>query len=96
MFRAETMSYAWLYIKNMFGLVRVHDISYGMGYYIDNFEIIIFVCAILCSMPLFNKMLEVENKFGRTLINIWLLILFILSAATIASSTYNPFIYFRF
>ena len=96
MFRAETMSYAWMYIKNMFGLVRVHDISYGMGYYIDNFEIIIFVCAILCSMPLFNKMLEVENKFGRTLINIWLLILFILSAATIASSTYNPFIYFRF
>ena len=96
MFRSETMSYAWQYIKNMFGLVRVHDISYGMGYYIDNFEIIIFVCAILCSMPLFNKMLEVENKFGRTLINIWLLILFILSAATIASSTYNPFIYFRF
>ncbi len=96
MFRSETMSYAWQYIKNMFGLVRVHDISYGMGYYIDNFEIIIFVCAILCSMPLFNKMLEVKNKFGRTLINIWLLILFILSAATIASSTYNPFIYFRF
>lgn len=96
MFRAETMSYAWMYIKNMFGLVRVHDISYGMGYYIDNFEIIIFVCAILCSMPLFNKLLEVKNKFGRTLINIWLLILFILSAATIASSTYNPFIYFRF
>ena len=96
MFRSETMSYAWQYIKNMFGLVRVHDISYGMGYYIDNFEIIIFVCAIICSMPLFNKMLEVKNKFGRTLINIWLLILFILSAATIASSTYNPFIYFRF
>ncbi len=96
MFRSETMSYAWQYIKNMFGLVRVHDISYGMGYYIDNFEIIIFVCAILCSMPLFNKLLEVKNKFGRTLINIWLLILFILSAATIASSTYNPFIYFRF
>ena len=96
MFRSETMSYAWQYIKNMFGLVRVHDILYGIGYYIDNFEIIIFVCAILCSMPLFNKMLEVKNKFGRTLINIWLLILFILSAATIASSTYNPFIYFRF
>ena len=96
MFRSETMSYAWTYIKNMFGLVSVHDISYGMGYYIDNFEIIIFVCAILCSMLLFNKLLEVKNKFGRTLINIWLLILFILSAATIASSTYNPFIYFRF
>lgn len=96
MFRAETMSYALTYLKNMFGFVKIHDIVYGFSYYIDTFEIIIFVAAILCSVPLFSKMLEVKNKFAKIAINIWLIILFILSSATIAASTYNPFIYFRF
>lgn len=96
MFRAETMSYALTYLKNMFGFVKIHDIVYGFSYYIDTFEIIIFVAAILCSVPLFSKMLEVKNKLAKCVINIWLIILFILSSATIAASTYNPFIYFRF
>ncbi len=96
MFRAESMTYAWLYIKNMFGLLKIQDITYNIGYYIDTFEIIIFITALLCSIPIFNKMLDVKNKFGRVCINIWLLVIFILSTATIASSTYNPFIYFRF
>lgn len=96
MFRSESMGYALTYIRNMFGLIKVHDIQYAMPYYIDNFEIIIFVCAIVCSMPVFSRILEVKNKIGKAFINIWLIILFMLSVATIASSTYNPFIYFRF
>lgn len=96
MFRADTLTYAWEYIKNMFGLLKIQNITYGIGYYIDTFEIIIFITALLCSIPIFNKMLDVKNKFGRVCINIWLLVMFILSTAAIASSTYNPFIYFRF
>ncbi len=96
LFRAETLTYALIYIKNMFGFIRINNAGYSIDHYIDSFEIIIFICAILCSVPLFRKMLEVKNKIGRVFINIWLLILFILSAATIASYTYNPFIYFRF
>lgn len=96
MFRADTLTYAREYIKNMFGLLKIQDITYGIGYYIDTFEIIIFITALLCSIPIFNKMLDVKNKFGRVCINIWLLVMFILSTAAIASSTYNPFIYFRF
>ena len=96
MFRADNMAYAWKYILNMFGLVKIHDITYALPYYIDRWEIIIFVAAIICSIPIFNKMLEVKNKWAHAGINIWLLFLFILSSATIAASTYNPFIYFRF
>jgi alginate O-acetyltransferase complex protein AlgI len=96
MFRADNMAYAWKYILNMFGLVKVHDITYALPYYIDRWEIIIFVAAIICSIPIFNKMLEVKNKWAHAGVNIWLLFLFILSSATIAASTYNPFIYFRF
>ena len=98
MFRADNMAYAWAYLKNMFGLISEHKITYKLPYYIDNIEIITFVVAIICAMPIFRGMLEVkyERKVLRTIINIWLIVLFVLSASSIAASTYNPFIYFRF
>ena len=96
MFRADNMTYAWTYLKNMFGLVKVHDITYTMMYYVDNIEIITLIAAILCAMPIFRNMIHIEKKPVKLLVNIWLLVLFILSSASIAASTYNPFIYFRF
>ena len=98
MFRAENMSYATDYIKNMFGLVKEHSTVNDLSYYLDNVEVLALVAGILCAMPVFNKILLVkyEHKVLRTLINIWLFILFVVSSATIAASTYNPFIYFRF
>lgn len=95
-FRSEDLSYAVVYIKNMFCLERIHDISYALPYYIDRFEIIIFATALICSVPIFRGILEVKNKFLRCFVNLWLIVLFVLSAASVASSTYNPFIYFRF
>ena len=96
MFRADNMTYAWTYLKNMFGLVPVHDITYKMIYYVDNVEIITLFIGILCAMPIFRNMVYVENKAAKLAVNVWLLVLFILSAASVAASTYNPFIYFRF
>ncbi len=98
MFRADNMAYAWDYLKNMFGFISEHKITYKLPYYIDNIEIITFVVAIICAMPIFRGILEVkyERKVLRTIINIWLIVLFVLSASSIAASTYNPFIYFRF
>ena len=97
-FRADNIKYAWDYVMNMFGLLHLkpEEYMYGMPYYVDRFEIIIFIVAIICSIPIFKNILKVENKIARTFINIWLIILFVLSSATIAASTYNPFIYFRF
>ena len=97
-FRAENLTYAVSYIKNMFGLISEHDIIYERFYYIDNMELIAFAAAIICSMPIFNKLPEIgfKYKIQRTVVNIWLIALFILSVAVMASSTYNPFIYFRF
>ena len=98
MFRADNMHYALTYIKNMFGLVKVHDISYGISYYGDTVEVLTFIIAVVCAMPVFSKILEIrqERKILRSIVNIWLIILFLLSTAAIAASTYNPFIYFRF
>lgn len=98
LFRSDDLGYAFTYIKNMFGLVTVHDISYALHYYIDTYEVIMFITAIICSIPIFKNILNInkENKLLYGAVNIWLLLLFLLSSATIAASTYNPFIYFRF
>lgn len=97
-FRADNITYAWRYLMNMFGLLHIHtnEIVYGLLYYIDTAEVLAFIAGLLCITPLFSKILEVKNKVALVLINIWLLFLFIASSASIASSTYNPFIYFRF
>lgn len=98
MFRSESMGYAWTYIKNMFGLVKVHDIAYSLPYYLDNIEIITLIVAIACSTPIFSKMIQnsENSKISKAAVNLWLLILLIFSTILIAASTYNPFIYFRF
>lgn len=97
-FRADNMKYAWDYIMNMFGLLHLNkeQFVYSINYYVDRIEIITFIAAILCAVPLFKNMLELKSNWGKIGINIWLLILFFLSTVMIASSTYNPFIYFRF
>ena len=97
LFRAENMSYAWQYFKNMLGMIKTHNISYDISYYVDNIGILTFVVALLCSVPVFrNIVLPVTNKYKHIVINLWLIFLFVLSASAIAASTYNPFIYFRF
>ena len=82
----------------MLGLVSINEknIVYDMTYYIDIYEIIMFVAAILCSVPIFKNILQPKSTFKNICLNIWLLMLFILSVSAIAMNTYNPFIYFRF
>lgn len=98
LFRSETISYAGQYLMNMFGLLNPDksNFEYTLGYYVDIVGWLMFVVAILCSMPIFNKILEPTTKLKRGLINFWLLLLFFVSTVMIAASTYNPFIYFRF
>ena len=97
-FRAENLKYAWDYLMNMFGLLHLHPekFSYTLLYYVDKIEVITFIVAILCCVPIFQNMIYQQNKIVKGVVNIWLLILLFLSTITIASNTYNPFIYFRF
>ena len=82
----------------MFGFVEMTKEYYRLSYYVDNIEILTFITAIICAIPLFSKILYISfsHKIKRAVINIWLAALFILSVSSIAASTYNPFIYFRF
>ncbi len=97
-FRSDGMHYAISYLANMFGLVKLPtDIAVNsIEYYVDTIEILTFIAAILCSMPIFKNMIYLENKWAKAFVNIWLIFIFILSSISIAAGTYNPFIYFRF
>mgnify|MGYP002623747541 CR=1 FL=1 len=97
-FRAPDIHYAFEYIMNMFGVLKLNPsmFAYHSAYYVENIEIITFIAAILCAVPLFRRMLEIKNKYAKAFVNIWLLVLFLLSSVSIAANTYNPFIYFRF
>ena len=98
MFRADSMEQAVSYLKNMFGLVIEHHIHYRFVYYVDNVELIAFAVGIICAMPIFRGMLNIDSKhrWAKAAINTWLILIFLLSVSSIAASTYNPFIYFRF
>lgn len=96
-FRAENLPHALDYIKVMLKITSnsgIPDYDYGINY---KFALMMLVGVIL-AMPIFRNILYVkyEYKVLRSVINIWLFGLFFLSMIALASSTYNPFIYFRF
>lgn len=96
-FRSPSVDYASEFIQVMFGIIDNHNLpkyDYGLNYKF----LLAFVVGLLLSVPTMRGILEVryERKVLRTVINIWLFILFFLSTISLAASTYNPFIYFRF
>lgn len=86
------------FIKNMLFMIPDNEIDmvYTIHYYIDTKEVLAFLAAFLCSMPLFQNILYVKGKIAKIGVNILLLFIYFMSVAAIAAGTYNPFIYFRF
>ena len=91
-FRADTLSYAYNYIKLMFGLEKNLKIGYTLFYYMNNKVILTLVVSILASISSFKFIAENNNKIS----NILSILILILSIISISAATYNPFIYFRF
>lgn len=98
-FRATSTSQIIYYLESMFKF----DFDF---YYINSkFVLILAIAVIFAFSTMFNKGLKIENFFffktghsNKQLISYSaiVLVLFILSVASIASSGFNPFIYFRF
>lgn len=96
-FRAPSVDYASEFIQVMFGLIDNHNLpkyDYGLNYKF----LLAALTGLFLATPIMRGILEVryERKVLRTVINIWLFMLFFLSTISLAASTYNPFIYFRF
>ncbi|MDR3290492.1 MAG: hypothetical protein LBT02_04440 [Rickettsiales bacterium] len=90
-FRSKDLEYAFDYLKNMFGVLKINS-QFANWYYIDRVSLLTLAVAILCSFPVFKKWKEGSNL----LINIWIVILLIVSVAFVSANTYQSFLYFQF
>ncbi len=102
-FRSDTITQAFTMIKEMF--IDFKKLNYAditvLLYNITAYSIFIIILAIIFALPIKNivagKMKSINKtevlEVGSYLISVILLVLCIMS---LASSTFNPFIYFRF
>lgn len=102
-FRVETIPGAIEFLKALLGFAPNPDTWHSIHELLQNHVLLIFVIAVIFSTPAVkNSGIYFQKLFARFSFGLqisYLLILsalFILSAMSLASGTYNPFIYFRF
>lgn len=103
-FRSENISQAFDYLKVMFGLSGNNVWDSQAGFYFSQYGIVILI-AIIASTPIFNvlrKRLNNLNKPTRSfvirdlIVSFGYIFIFIITVVSVVSTTFNPFIYFRF
>ncbi len=101
-FRAVDLKYAMGYLGVMFGFVKSHNVGFTTMYYLDYFIIFIIITGIIASTGILSKWMnrieeirsnEVMFQAAKT---VYIGIILLASAVFVMTSTYNPFIYFRF
>lgn len=98
MFRADNILTALRYIARMLLPWRYSDIGINTWNYLDNKTLFVFGCAVL-GMGIIKKF--VPEKFQKSWKNsvieaLYCICILLLCLASVASDTYNPFIYFQF
>jgi alginate O-acetyltransferase complex protein AlgI len=103
LFRIPELDVAMRFYKSMF---QFQPTNSGLRFsdWIDLEYLIIFGIALILSMPVRTKIVALKSTIKSPIIlevwdyatSLFYLTLLFLSAMSIASSTYNPFIYFRF
>jgi alginate O-acetyltransferase complex protein AlgI len=104
-FKSDTLTQALDYISYMFNLTEATQYAVEINQIVSNEAFYIFIIAIFIAFPIMKtfKVLYVRkfaSKFSIYTMEVMHLLilacLLILSILKISSSTYNPFIYFRF
>jgi alginate O-acetyltransferase complex protein AlgI len=106
-FRSDNLLYALHYLKSMIGLGTGNSILYSPDMYVNSQNLLFVIFGIIFSTPLFRIILKRINNINfnnnmkltimfKILSAVIFFIPFILSVISLASGTYNPFIYFRF
>ena len=100
-FRAENLSGSLEYLKSLF-IFHTSDI-YNVSEFLHPDVLIAFALGILFSIPLIPKFLTYTKSMSTGFLTLFeitymlaLFILFLLSIMYLSSSSFNPFIYFRF
>ena len=101
-FRSDTLEYATGYLGIMFGINKPQNVGFSTMYYLDAFSIFIIIIAIIASTGILpnvinNKMSKKPDFLAFNIAKmVYYTILILVCAAFVMTSTYNPFIYFRF
>ncbi|MEJ0056478.1 MAG: MBOAT family O-acyltransferase [Bacteroidota bacterium] len=99
-FKLETFGEAVNYIKMMIGMGEHGEYPLGVYNFIDRKIIICLLAATLFSTSLITlEKMDRPDRFlwmRKSVTTVVIIGLLVLSIASIASETYNPFIYFRF
>lgn len=103
LFRAESITYAFNYLKSMVGLNNNTFWETEASFYLIEYRIILLL-GIVFSMPVVSfvkkKILSVSTRLYSfvedVVVPVVYLLLFLLTIAGMVSSTFNPFIYQRF
>lgn len=93
LFRSTSFTEITDIVKSMLGLNGLGNLNlfvYTGAFSIKN--IIIFILAILLSTPIFKKIFDNDS----VILSLILLVILVISILSIASGSYNPFIYYRF
>ena len=101
LFRSTDLKYAMEYLGVMFGVVTPVNVGFTVFWYLNSKVITVLVIAVLASVQwksVFSAQLKtLENKclyiFGGKIV---IAMLLLISMMMVVTSTYNPFIYFRF
>jgi len=100
-FRADSINYAFSFIKNMI-IYKAGMPNLRIGRYANKKIIIVFILGIVFSgiiqcikkrLDCYIKLPNIFTEIGKVIL---LIIVFLLSLMTLASGTYNAFIYFQF
>jgi len=101
-FRADTLEYAIGYLGVMFGLVEPSNVGFATKYYLDNYSIFIIIIALISSTGFLPRCIStIEEKWSHEIIfniakTVYISVVLLICAIFVMTSTYNPFIYFRF
>jgi alginate O-acetyltransferase complex protein AlgI len=101
-FRADTLASAISYLKTMFGFNTTLIQIYTIDYFLTHEAILAVTCGIILSLPVYTYFSStLQSTPGKTYVHHALkfftsFLLLFLAILKISSSTYNPFIYFRF
>lgn len=103
LFRAKDLNYAIGYLKIMFGLETPRHVGFESMYYLDALTIFVLVISFIVASGILVK---IKNRFisagarnekiftiGQT---VGICLLFLICSISVMTSTYNPFIYFKF
>lgn len=99
-FRSDNLEYAIKYLGIMFGMISPQNVGFTLAWYLNKKVIFIIIIAVFASIPYKN----ISGKFNccissnlkLVMKNLSAIFLLILSIMFVMTSTYNPFIYFRF